>query len=126
MDQALKPQKEKQKKIKTKFVFFKKKYWVIIFIIFFIIIVILRNNYNVYILRKNGKIAKGIIYDIKKVGSKGDFSCFYSFIFNNIEYKGAVSDYYNKNKLYDSIEIIFTPSNPNFNRSKKYVDEFKF
>ena len=125
MDQPLKKQKEKPKIINKNKNFF-LNYWAILTIIILLIYSTIRDNYNVYTLRKNGKIAKGIIYDIKKVGSKGDFKCSYSFIFNNIEYKGAVSDYYNKNKLYDSIEIIFTPSNPNFNRSKKYVDEFKF
>ena len=106
---------------------FLKKSWTLLILIIVIVYAIINKNYNVYILRKKGEIATGIIYNIKKVGSKGDYKCSYNFIFKNIEYKGKVFDYFNEEyKLYDSIEVILSPSDPSFNRARKYVDEFTF
>lgn len=58
---------------------------------------------------------------MRKVGSKGDILCKYSFKVNNALFTGSV-----ENKDYtigDTIKILYLLENPEINRDKKFIDE---
>ncbi|MBK8626931.1 MAG: hypothetical protein IPN86_15600 [Saprospiraceae bacterium] len=112
------------KKTENKILFFYNRnniFWIIIFLMF-VWYIIIRPEYNIHLLRSEGKETKGRIYRKSSVGSKGTIRCFYNF-----EVEGEIFEgFYDNSKLYqwDSIEIIYFKKDPNLNQAKQFVDDY--
>jgi hypothetical protein len=73
-------------------------------------------------LKKQGKEARGLIYQKSRVGSKGTIRCFYKFNVRGYSYEGFYdSDDF---KQWDSLEIIYYIKDPTLNQAKNFVNDY--
>jgi len=96
-------------------------FWLIIISIFLWFCIIIPRK-EIHELTENGKQVKGYLYEVKTVGSKGTIRGFYRFKVSNSIYEGFYDN--DTLKRFDSIEIIFSPIDPEVNRAKKFVEDW--